>query len=68
MIDEAHAYDAYMSVYLDRVLAWLGAYRVPVVVLSATLPAVRRGEMVAAYAGSPSRRPGWCRRTGCIRC
>ncbi|MGW7130063.1 CRISPR-associated helicase Cas3' [Streptomyces bobili] len=51
VIDEAHAYDAYMSVYLDRVLAWLGAYGVPVVVLSATLPAVRRREMVAAYAG-----------------
>ncbi|MGV9939005.1 CRISPR-associated helicase Cas3' [Streptomyces sp. NPDC003401] len=51
VIDEAHAYDTYMSVYLDRVLAWLGAYRVPVVVLSATLPAARRREMVEAYAG-----------------
>ncbi|WP_257004199.1 CRISPR-associated helicase Cas3' [Streptomyces sp. SA15] len=51
VIDEAHAYDTYMSVYLDRVLAWLGAYRVPVVVLSATLPAARRRQMVEAYAG-----------------
>lgn len=51
VIDEAHAYDTYMSVYLDRVLSWLGAYRVPVVVLSATLPAVRRRELVEAYAG-----------------
>ncbi|MGV9703926.1 CRISPR-associated helicase Cas3' [Streptomyces sp. NPDC003483] len=51
VIDEAHAYDTYMSVYLDRVLSWLGAYRVPVVVLSATLPAGRRQELVAAYAG-----------------
>ncbi|MET9778494.1 CRISPR-associated helicase Cas3' [Streptomyces sp. NPDC006367] len=51
VIDEAHAYDTYMSVYLDRVLAWLGAYRVPVVVLSATLPAARRRELVEAYAG-----------------
>lgn len=49
VIDEVHAYDAYMSTYLDRVLEWLAAYRVPVVMLSATLPARRRMEMVAAY-------------------
>lgn len=52
VIDEAHAYDTYMSVYLDRVLSWLGAYRVPVVILSATLPQARRRELLAAYAGT----------------
>ncbi|KOG07707.1 CRISPR-associated helicase/endonuclease Cas3 [Streptomyces viridochromogenes] len=51
VIDEAHAYDTYMSAYLDRVLSWLGAYRVPVVVLSATLPAGRRRQLAEAYAG-----------------
>lgn len=51
VIDEAHAYDTYMNSYLDRVLSWLGAYRVPLVVLSATLPAGRRCELAAAYAG-----------------
>ncbi|SDK37804.1 CRISPR-associated endonuclease/helicase Cas3/CRISPR system Cascade subunit CasA [Streptomyces indicus] len=52
VIDEAHAYDAYMNTYLERVLSWLGAYGVPVVVLSATLPADRRCRLAEAYAGA----------------
>ncbi|MBD0746012.1 type I-E CRISPR-associated protein Cse1/CasA [Streptomyces sp. CBMA152] len=50
VIDEVHAYDAYMNRYLDRVLEWLAAYRVPVVLLSATLPAARRRALADAYA------------------
>ncbi|MBO4208855.1 CRISPR-associated helicase Cas3' [Micromonospora echinofusca] len=49
VIDEAHAYDVYMTQFLDRALHWLGAYGVPVVVLSATLPAHRRAELMKAY-------------------
>ncbi|WP_091632683.1 CRISPR-associated helicase/endonuclease Cas3 [Micromonospora peucetia] len=49
VIDEAHAYDVYMSQYLDRALEWLGAHGVPVVILSATLPARRRADMMRAY-------------------
>ncbi len=58
IIDEVHAYDVYMSQYLDRVLHWLGAYGVPVVLLSATLPADRRAALLNAYeqgAGSTLR-------------
>ncbi|MGX2997123.1 type I-E CRISPR-associated protein Cse1/CasA [Streptomyces sp. JNUCC 64] len=52
VIDEVHAYDAYMNRYLDRVLEWLAAYRVPVVLLSATLPADRRRALASAYGGT----------------
>lgn len=49
IIDEVHAYDTYMNAYLHRALHWLGAYRVPVIMLSATLPAASRKALMAAY-------------------
>ncbi|MCY3031855.1 CRISPR-associated helicase Cas3' [Aerococcus urinae] len=49
IIDEVHSYDAYMSTYLYRALEWMGAYQVPVIILSATLPADKRLEMIQSY-------------------
>lgn len=50
VIDEVHGYDVYMSSYLEKVLQWLGAYHVPVVALSATLPKEKRNELLKSYA------------------
>lgn len=50
IIDEAHAYDTYMSEVLDRTVEWLGALGASVIVLSATLPTSRRSELERAWA------------------
>lgn len=49
VVDEVHAYDAYMSQYLYQAVRWMGAYGVPVIILSATLPAERRLGLVEQY-------------------
>jgi CRISPR-associated endonuclease/helicase Cas3 len=54
ILDEVHAYDAYMSTLLERLLTWLAALGCPVVLLSATLPRERRQKLLQAYAfGGP---------------
>ncbi len=45
IIDEVHAYDAYMTTILDSLLRWCAALGIPVILLSATLPAIRREQL-----------------------
>ncbi|MGC4962914.1 CRISPR-associated helicase Cas3' [Gordonia sp. DT101] len=49
VIDEVHAADEYMRHYLIRSLEWLAAYRIPVIMMSATLPGDQRVALARAY-------------------
>jgi CRISPR-associated endonuclease/helicase Cas3 len=49
IFDEIHAYDAYMSSLLERLLHWLGQLGASVILLSATLPADTRRRLLKAY-------------------
>ncbi|MFD7506190.1 CRISPR-associated helicase Cas3' [Streptomyces sp. NPDC059850] len=58
VIDEAHAYDAYTHALLLRLLTWLGAMGVPVVLLSATVTGETAKGLVEAYLSGTGRTPG----------
>ncbi|MFF9864220.1 CRISPR-associated helicase Cas3' [Streptomyces sp. NPDC013953] len=49
VVDEVHAADVYMRQFLLEALRWLGQAKVPVVLLSATLPPAQRQAYVDAY-------------------
>jgi len=51
IIDEVHAYDAYMGVLLEHLLCWLRSLGTSVVLLSATLPKSRREALLSSYRG-----------------
>jgi CRISPR-associated endonuclease/helicase Cas3 len=57
ILDEVHAYDAYMTTLMKRLLRWLAALGCPVVLLSATLPRNKRLELMKAYAGDALPEP-----------
>ncbi|MGV9314919.1 CRISPR-associated endonuclease Cas3'' [Streptomyces sp. NPDC003691] len=56
IIDEAHSFDAFTHALLLRLLTWLGAMRVPVVLLSATLTGHTAAGLVEAYLEGLGRR------------
>ncbi len=49
IVDEIHAYDAYMSEIIERLLSWCGAIGIPVALLSATLPSAKRFSLIQSY-------------------
>ena len=51
VFDEVHAYDAYMSTILERLLHWLAELDCTVILLSATLPDTKRRALAKAYSG-----------------
>lgn len=55
IIDEVHAYDAFMQASLYRALEWFGALKIPVIILSATLPTKTRKELLQSYLKGKSQ-------------
>ena len=50
IFDEVHSYDAYTSAYMETTLAYLGVYRCPVILLSATLTNEKKTSFIRAYS------------------
>lgn len=52
VLDEVHAYDTYTSALIEALLRWLRAMGCSVVLMSATLPAKRRRELLRAWGAN----------------
>lgn len=52
VIDEIHSYDVYMDEIILRLLEWCAALEIPVVMLSATLPADKKEKLLSVYGGT----------------
>jgi len=59
LIDEIHAYDAYMYDILKLLLKWCKTLNIPVVMLSATLPLEKKKELLGAYVSDPDVKGGY---------
>ncbi|MFC8453570.1 CRISPR-associated helicase Cas3' [Kitasatospora sp. NPDC057223] len=57
LLDEVHAADVYMSQFLLEGLRWLGQARVPVILMSATLPPAQRQALASAYMAGALNEP-----------
>lgn len=57
VLDEIHAYDTYTSGLIAALLRWLRALNCSVVLMSATLPQMRRAELLQAWGVSGSDLP-----------
>jgi CRISPR-associated endonuclease/helicase Cas3 len=55
IIDEIHAYDAYMSDIIGRLLQWCMVLEIPVIMLSATLPSAKKAGLLEACGGNESK-------------
>lgn len=63
IIDEFHAYDAYMMQIIKIVLMWLHSMHVPVIILSATLLESTRKELFSIYSNEQVDSTGYPRIT-----
>ncbi|WP_161971492.1 CRISPR-associated helicase Cas3' [Acidipropionibacterium jensenii] len=53
IIDEVHSYDVYMSTFLHELLRWCAGAKIPVILMSATLPPALRDRLIASYTSKP---------------
>lgn len=57
IFDEVHAYDSYTGGLIERLITWLKGLGCRVVVMTATLPAERREELLKAWHGDGNPLP-----------
>lgn len=59
VIDEMHSYDAYMLSIIKILLRWCKELKIPVVILSATLPVAIKKGIAECYSGPGFKQENW---------